>query len=179
MTAVLRTKTYLGYTISEENLTHIYFKAVEAQFWQLKHYLWFRLKSDQTILPWSTVYNDWQKSLNLIAKNSIKKAPGCITVFCKDLLEICETFEGSAVKQSCEELYNEFYQRNLDKQISERIRQLDLTIFSKRKLSELLRNVSSKKRIGEDNEVSSSSSEKRIRHEEYNVDNVPSESVCT
>ncbi|CAB4408684.1 unnamed protein product [Rhizophagus irregularis] len=126
MTAVLRSKTYLGYKVPEENHTHSYFKA-----------------------------------------------PGCITVFCKDLLEICETFEGSIIRQSCEDLYGEFYQRNLDKQISERIRLLDSTIFSERKFSEFLRNNSSKKR---DNEESSSSSEKRIRHEEYYVDNVPSES---
>ncbi|CAG8771904.1 477_t:CDS:1, partial [Funneliformis caledonium] len=100
MTAVLRSKTYLGYKVPEENHTHSYFKVVEAQFWQLKHYLGFRLNSDELIIPWSTVYDDWQKSLNLIAKNCIKKAPGCITVFCKDLLEIYETFEGSIIRQS-------------------------------------------------------------------------------
>ncbi|CAG8621377.1 1146_t:CDS:10 [Ambispora gerdemannii] len=175
MTAVLRTKAYLGYTVPEENNTHIYFKKAEAQFWKLKHYLEFRLKSDEIILPWSTVYNDWQNSLNLIAKNSIRKAPGCITIFCKDLLEICKTFEGFTIRKSCEELYNEFYQLSLDKQISERIRLLDSTIFTERKFSEFLRNASSKKRIGEDNEEASSSSEKRVRYEEYNVDNVPSE----
>ncbi|RGB30810.1 hypothetical protein C1646_671405 [Rhizophagus diaphanus] len=132
---VLRSKTYLGYKVPEENYTHSYFKVVEAQFWQLKHYLGFCLNSDELIIPWSTVYDDWQKSLNLIAKNCIKKAPGCITVFCKDLLEIYETFEGSIIKQSCEDLYGEFYQRNLNKQISERIRLLDSTIFSERKFS--------------------------------------------
>ncbi|CAG8634550.1 3235_t:CDS:2, partial [Diversispora eburnea] len=130
MTAVLRTKAYLGYTVPEENNTHIYFKKAEVQFWQFKHYLEFRLKSDKIILPWSTVYNDWQKSLNLIVKNSIRKTPSCITVFCKDLLEICKTFEGYAIKKSCEKLYNKFYQLSLDKQISERIRLLDSTIFT-------------------------------------------------
>lgn len=72
MTAVLRTRAYLGYTVLE---THVYFKRVEARFWQL------------IIIPWPTVCEDWQKSLNLIAKNSIKRAPGCITAFGKDFLK--------------------------------------------------------------------------------------------
>ncbi len=170
MTAVLRTKIYLNYKVPNEYDTFAYFKIVEAQFWQLKHYLGFRLKTDKVILPWSTVYNEWQKSLNLIAKNSIKKSPGCITVFCKDLLEICETFEGSIVRQKCEEWYNEFYQRNLDKQVAERIRELDLNILSEHKSSELFRNASneirnaSNKRLMEDNGEASSGG-KRIRSE--------------
>jgi hypothetical protein len=152
MTAVLRSKTYLGYKVPEKYHTHSYFKVVEAQFWQLKHYLGFRLNSDESIVPWSTVYDNWQKSLTCITKN-IKKAPGCITAFCKDLLEICETFEGSIIRQSCKDLYGKFYQRNLDKQISERIRLLDSTIFSECKFSKFLQNNSSKKR---DNKESSS-----------------------
>ncbi|EXX68737.1 uncharacterized protein OCT59_006543 [Rhizophagus irregularis] len=171
MTAVLRTKTYLDFKANNETNTYVYFKMVEARFWQLKHYLGFRLKTDEIILPWSTVYCDWQTSLKRIAQNTIKKFPGCITVFCKDLLDICNTFEGSEVRKKCEDLYNEFYQRHLDKQIAERIRILDSTVFSERKFSEFLRNTSDKKRIGEDNEVASSSSEKRIRLEE----DVPSE----
>ncbi|CAB4411027.1 unnamed protein product [Rhizophagus irregularis] len=66
----------------------------------------------------------------------------------------------------CETKYNEFYQLNLDKHIEknimERIRLLDSTIFSERNYSEFLR-ATRQKRIGE--EVSSSD-EKRIRREE-------------
>ncbi|RIB07354.1 hypothetical protein C2G38_438130 [Gigaspora rosea] len=61
-------------------------------------------------------------------------------------------------------LYDDFYQKNQDKQISERIRLLD-SIFSERKFSEFLRINSSQKRK-RDSEEFSSSSEKRIRHED-------------
>ncbi|CAG8729044.1 23028_t:CDS:2, partial [Gigaspora rosea] len=171
MTAVLRTKIYMGYKVLEEYNTHIYFKSEEAQLWQLKHYLGFRLKFDDPILPWSNVYEDWQNSLNLIARQ--KKIPGCITVFCKSLLELSNNFEGSIIMIAFKGLYDDFYQKNQDKQISERIRLLD-SIFSERKFSEFLRINSSQKRK-RDSEEFSSSSEKRIRHE----DNVPSVSVCT
>ncbi|CAG8638730.1 4799_t:CDS:2 [Rhizophagus irregularis] len=67
---------------------------------------------------------------------------------------------------NCETKYNEFYQLNLDKHIEknivERIRLLDSTIFSERNYSEFLR-ATRQKRIGV--EVSSSA-EKRIRREE-------------
>jgi len=93
-------------------------------------------------------------------------------VFCGELLHICETFEGTAVQKSCETKCNEFYQLNLDKHIEknivERIRLLDSTIFSERNYSEFLR-ATRQKRIGE--EVSSSD-EKRIRREEPEL-------VCT
>lgn len=73
---------------------------------------------------------------------------------------------------SCETKYNEFYQLNLDKHIEknivERIRLLDSTIFSERNYSEFLR-ATRQKRIGV--EVSSSA-EKRIRREEPEL-------VCT
>ncbi|CAI2195455.1 6346_t:CDS:2, partial [Funneliformis geosporum] len=165
MTAVLRSKTYLDFKVPNEQNIYVYFKSVEARFWQLKHYLAFRLKNDDTILPWSVVYDDWQVSLNRIAQNTIKKIPGCITAFCKDLLNICNTFEGSEIRQRCEELYDDFYQRNLDKRIAERIRLLDTTVFSEHKFSEFLR-ASGKKRTGENNEASSG--EKRFQsHEEY------------
>ncbi|CAI2189703.1 17532_t:CDS:2 [Funneliformis geosporum] len=163
MTAVLRSNKYLDFRASEEHNIYIYFKVVDAKFWQLKHYLSFRLKNDDTISPWFNVYDDWQASLNFILQNYIKKIPTCITSFCKELLDICETFEGSAVRKNCEKLYNDFYQLNLDKHLEknivERIRLLDSTIFSERNYSDFL----CKKRIGEE---SSSSDEKRIRHEE-------------
>ncbi|CAG8486415.1 2537_t:CDS:2, partial [Funneliformis caledonium] len=170
MTAVLRSKTYLDFKVPNKKYTYVYFKMVEAQFWQLKHYLGFRLKNDDIILPWSVVYDDWQVSLNRIAQNTIKKIPGCITVFCKELLNICNTFEGSEIRQRCEELYDDFYQRNLDKQIAERIRLLDTTVFSEHKFSEFLR-ASSKKRTGENNEASSSG--KRVRHVDHADNFVP------
>ncbi|PKC17177.1 hypothetical protein RhiirA5_406214 [Rhizophagus irregularis] len=87
------------------------------------------------------------------AQNTIKKFPGCRIVFCKDLLDICDTFEGS--------------------EIVERIRLLDSTVFSERNFSDFLRNTSDKKRIGKDNEEASSSSENRIRLEEINVPSEP------
>lgn len=76
-------------------------------------------------------------------------------------------------KTKCEDLYDEFYQWHLDKQIVERIRLLDSTVFSERNFSDFLRNTSDKKRIGKDNEEASSSSEKRIRLEEINVPSEP------
>ncbi|CAG8458440.1 9527_t:CDS:2 [Scutellospora calospora] len=103
MTAVLRSIKYLDFTVPDEYNTYVYFKKVEARFWQLKHYLSFRLKNDEIILPLSTVYNDWQTSLQLISQNSIKKISSSITSLCKDFLDICETFEGSFIKQNCNE----------------------------------------------------------------------------
>ncbi|CAG8596480.1 9915_t:CDS:2 [Ambispora leptoticha] len=143
MTAVLRNTNLLSYKIPDDEKTHEYFKKVEARYWQLKQYLDFRLKADASILLWSTVYNDWKQ----------------------DLYNICDTFEDV---QSCEKFYNEFYQRNIDLQFAERRRLLESTIFSERKFTEFLE-ASSKKRIGEDIE-DASSEEKRVRHNEYNVD---------
>lgn len=164
--------------LPEEYHTHSYFKRIEANFWQLKHYLNFRLKNDEIIVPWNIVYDDWKSSLNLISRSSIKKIPSSITSFCKELLEICETFEGSAVRQSCEEFYNEFYQLNLDKQITERIKVLDTSIFSDRKSSKLLRNASNKKRSSESNKASSNCHEKPgksvINNEEEEMPNIES-----
>ncbi|CAB4443696.1 unnamed protein product [Rhizophagus irregularis] len=135
--------------LPEEYHTHSYFKRIEANFWQLKHYLNFRLKNDEIIVPWNI-----------------------------ELLEICETFEGSAVRQSCEEFYNEFYQLNLDKQITERIKVLVTSIFSDRKSSKLLRNASNKKRSSESNKASSNCREKPgksvINNEEEEMPNIES-----
>ncbi|CAG8568283.1 9941_t:CDS:2 [Ambispora leptoticha] len=66
-------------------------------------------------------------------------------------------------------MYTEFYQLNLDKQITERIRILDSSIFSERKISEFLRNISNKKRTLGDNKEDSSD-EKHTRHHEDNDD---------
>ncbi|RIA85177.1 hypothetical protein C1645_782445 [Glomus cerebriforme] len=167
MTANLRSIKYLEFKVPADKDSHVYFKKTEAQYWQLKHYLSFRLKTDEKVLPWTAVFDDWKKSLSLISKDSVKKIPGCISSFCNDLYNICNTFEGSIVQKSCEDLYNEFYERNLDQQITERIRQLDLTIFSDRKFSEFLRNES-QKRLMDDNE-SEPSSGKRTRHEEQTM----------
>ncbi|CAG8609275.1 6247_t:CDS:2 [Diversispora eburnea] len=168
MTAVLRSTTFLNYKVTTKEKVHDYFNNIEARYWQLKHYLSFRLKTDEQILSWNTVYNDWQQSLVFIIKNNTKNAPNSISSFCKDLYNICDTFEGVIVRQSCEKFYNEFYQRNIDLQFAERRRLLESTIFSEQKFTEFLE-ASSKKRIREDIE-DASSNEKRVRHNEYNVD---------
>ncbi|RHZ72312.1 hypothetical protein Glove_243g9 [Diversispora epigaea] len=175
MTAVLRSTHFLSYKIPDEEKTHEYFKKVEARYWQLKQYLDFRLKTDASIVPWSTVYYDWKQSLIFIFKDYAKNVPSSISSFCRDLYYICDTFEGVIVRQSCEKFYNEFYQRNIDLQLTERRRHLESTIFSEQKFTEFLE-VSSKKRIGEDIEDASSSNEKRVRHNEYNVDDFVPES---
>ncbi|CAI2185254.1 3502_t:CDS:2 [Funneliformis geosporum] len=74
----LRSTTYLRFVSPNFEGVHIYFKNVEAQNWQLKHYLHYRLKQDNVILSWMDVYDDWKKSLNVIIKNSTKKIPGSV-----------------------------------------------------------------------------------------------------
>jgi len=77
---------------------------------------------------------------------------------------------------SCEKYYEEFYQANLDRQIAERIRQLDSTIFLERKFSEHLRNSSNKRSMVDDEDDEDSSGSKRTRHhEEQTVHDL----VCT
>ncbi|CAG8447576.1 6037_t:CDS:2 [Scutellospora calospora] len=50
MTAVLRSLKFLEFKVStSEKIPHSYFKEVLAQHWQLKHYLSFRLRLDETI----------------------------------------------------------------------------------------------------------------------------------
>ncbi|CAI2184440.1 9833_t:CDS:2 [Funneliformis geosporum] len=163
MTAVLRSTNFLSFKISADKTVHAYFKNVEARYWQLKHYLSFRLKSDEIILPWNTVYDDWRLSLVYIFKDYSKIVPSSLSAFCKDLYNICDTFEGNVVRETCENLYNEFYELNLDVQINERIRQIDSTVFSEHKISEVLRMSSNKKRSVECNEAESSNG-KRTRH---------------
>ncbi|CAB4413785.1 unnamed protein product [Rhizophagus irregularis] len=130
MTAVLRSTNFLTFKIPDNKKAHSYFKNVEARYWQLKHYLGFRLKSDEIILPWNTVYDDWRQTLVYIFKDYYKIVPSSVSAFCKDLYYICDTFEGTVVRENCEKFYNEFYQLNLDQQIAERIRQIDCTVFS-------------------------------------------------
>ncbi|CAG8720907.1 10008_t:CDS:2, partial [Cetraspora pellucida] len=173
MTAVLRSLKFLEFKVStSENIPHSYFKEVSAQNWQLKHYLSFRLRIDEIILPWSTVYNEWQQSLEFISKNLNKTIPGCVSSFCVELQKICDTFEGAIVLQGCEKFYEEFYQRSIDLQIAERRRLLETTIFSEQKFTEFLQ-ASGQKRIMEDIEDAASSNEKRVCH------NVLHEFVCT
>src|ERR1044072_8678677 len=105
MTAVLRPTNFLSYKIPPKEKLHEYFKKVEARYWQLKHYLSFRLKAKETILPWNTVFDDWQQSLYFIFKDYAKKAPSPVSGFCKDLYNICETFEGSIIRQGCKTFY--------------------------------------------------------------------------
>ncbi|CAG8694273.1 40613_t:CDS:10 [Gigaspora margarita] len=164
MTAVLRSLKFLEFKVSIlERIPYSYFKEVSAQHWQLKHYLSFRLRNDETILPWSKIYNEWRQSLEFISKNLNKTIPGCVSSFCAELLKICDTFEGDIVLRSCEKFYEEFYQRSIDLQIAERRRLLETTIFSEQKYTEFLQ-ASGQKRIVEDIEDAASSNEKRVCH---------------
>lgn len=72
MTAVLRSTNFLTFKIPDNKKAHSYFKNVKARYWQLKHYLGFRLKSDEIILPWNTVYDDWRQTLVYIFKDYYK-----------------------------------------------------------------------------------------------------------
>ena len=54
------------------------------------------------------------------------------------------TFEGSAVLESCQQWYDTFYERNFDLQFAERVKQLEKSIlnvekdiFSSQKMTEL------------------------------------------
>ena len=112
MTAALRTSKFLGFKIhSEETNVHDYFTKTEARYWQLKHYLNFRLKEDEKISPWNTVNDDWQRSLLFIFKDYGKKVPPCVSSFCKELYNISNTFEGAIVRESCEISMKNFTKR--------------------------------------------------------------------
>ncbi|CAI2182601.1 12389_t:CDS:2, partial [Funneliformis geosporum] len=94
MTAVLRTRTYLNFKVSDNDKdVNDYFREVEAQYWQLKHYLNHRLENENVIRPWTEIYEDWRKSLEIIKKNKYRKIPDCVCALCNDLLDISETFE--------------------------------------------------------------------------------------
>jgi len=123
------------------------------------------LKNESTILPWLTVYEDWARSLRIIENNTYKNIPGCICSFCHELLNINNTFEDSAALKSCQQWYDNFYERNFDLQFAERVKQLEENIFSSQKMSELLQNncVLGKRIIASEGEASDG---KRIR---YNV----------
>ncbi|CAG8636568.1 11834_t:CDS:2 [Funneliformis mosseae] len=134
MTAVLRSTNFLTFKIPDNKKAHSYFKNVEARYWQLKHYLGFRLKTDEIILPWNTVYDDWRQTLAYIFKDYYKIVPSSVSAFCKDLYYICDTFEAPS--------YGKI-----------------VKMFSERTISEVLR-MSNKKRLVE----AESSSGKRARH---------------
>lgn len=101
MTATLRSNTYLSFVSPNFEGVHSYFKKIEAQNWRIKHYLSYRLKEDELILPWTVVYDDWQGSLRVLVKSGTKQIPGSVHGFCIDLLEIDDTFEGSVILESC------------------------------------------------------------------------------
>lgn len=109
MTAVLRSTNFLTFKIPDNKKAYSYFKNVEARYWQLKHYLGFRLKSDEIILPWNTVYDDWRQTLVYIFKDYYKIVPSSVSAFYKDLYYICDAFEGTVIRENCEKFYNEFY----------------------------------------------------------------------
>ncbi len=141
MTATLRSTKHLQFVSPNFEDVHFYFKNVEAQNWRLKHYLHYRLKEDKSILSWMKVYDDWKKSLNVIIKNGTKKIPGSVRTFCADLLDIDETFEGSVVLQSCKDIYEDFYDQNLEIQISDRVQELEKSLFSSQKISNHFRKI--------------------------------------
>ncbi|CAG8658021.1 10211_t:CDS:2 [Funneliformis caledonium] len=153
MTATLRSTKHLQFVSPNFEDVHFYFKNVEAQNWRLKHYLHYRLKQDKSILSWMKVYDDWKKSLNVIIKNGTKKIPGSVRTFCADLLDIDETFEGSVVLQSCKDIYEDFYDQNLEIQISDRVQELEKSLFSSQKISNHFRKITrGKKRSHNDND---------------------------
>jgi hypothetical protein len=146
MTATLRTTKYMRYTLPDgiagkETNINEYFKTVEAQHWQLKHYLNYRLKNERVILPWVQIYEDWLHSLKSIRKTNHKGIPGCVSSLCNELLNVTNSFEGASVLESCIQWYNKFYERNFDLLFAERVRQLETDIlhynFSSQKMAEL------------------------------------------
>nr|CAG8542006.1 5713_t:CDS:2 [Entrophospora candida] len=167
MTAILRSTKYLQFKVpSTFQGVHSYFKEIEAQNWQLKHYLSFRLSNDIIIMPWSTVVVDWENSLSRISKNNTKHSliPSSITTFCSELISIKNSFEGKSVLEHCKNFYDEFYDRNIDLQFSERIEKLERTIFSSNKVTEVLRKETINKRNNKENTITER--EKRTRYED-------------
>jgi len=161
MTATLRSNIHTRFLAPDHLDINDYFKKTSAQDWKLKHYLNYHLKSENIIPTWSTVYNDWVDSLNIIIKN--KKSPGSIVSFCKELINF-STFEGESVLVHGEEWYRNFYDRYCDLQLSERVKHIEEKIYSSIKLSDLLENTTSKKR-SQNNDDDNKSNEKRSRRE--------------
>ncbi|CAG8683227.1 8347_t:CDS:2 [Funneliformis mosseae] len=139
MTATLRSRTYLSFVSPNIEGVHSYFKNIEAHNWRIKHYLSYRLKEDELILPWSVVYDDWQSSLKVLVKTNTKQIPGSVYGFCAELLEIDDTFEGTVILESCKDLYEDFHDQYLDLQIAERNQQLGKTLFSSQEISKHFR----------------------------------------
>ncbi|CAI2187712.1 3692_t:CDS:2 [Funneliformis geosporum] len=140
MTTTLNSSTHLNFVSPNYEGVHSYFKKVEAQNWQIKHYLSYRLKEDEIILPWTAVYDDWQKSLNVLVKNRTKQIPGSVHGFCSNLLEIDDILKDS------KDLYEEFHEQYLNLQISERIQLVDKSLFSSLMVSKHFRKVTSGKK---------------------------------
>ncbi|CAG8675691.1 10641_t:CDS:10 [Funneliformis mosseae] len=85
--------------------------------------------------------------------NGTKKIPGSVRTFCADLLDIDETFEGSVVLQSCKDIYEDFYDQNLEIQISDKVQELEKSLFSSQKISNHFRKITrGKKRSHNDND---------------------------
>ncbi|CAG8609649.1 18794_t:CDS:10 [Acaulospora morrowiae] len=148
MTAILRSNKYSSVKAPKAYNTHIYFRNVEAEFWQLKNYLDFRLKNDSKISPWDVVFDEWQSSLDILTNDFLGKFPLSIITFCRELHDISKSFEGHVVELTCKDIYTDFYKLNADKSIIERIELVGSSIFIERTLSELLQ---SKKQL-ENNE---------------------------
>jgi len=73
MTTILRTKTYLHFKLSDSDKNiNDYFRKVEAQYWQLKHYLNYHLENKNVIPSWTEIYEDWQNALKIIKKTNLK-----------------------------------------------------------------------------------------------------------
>ncbi|CAI2190172.1 20213_t:CDS:2 [Funneliformis geosporum] len=75
MSATLRSNVHVNFLAPDYLDVDDYFKKVGAQDWRLKHYLNYRLETEDIIPSWTTVYEDWINSLNIISKTNHKKIP--------------------------------------------------------------------------------------------------------
>jgi hypothetical protein len=75
MTATLRSNIHVHFFAPDYLEVNNYFKKVGAQDWKLKHYLNYHLETEDIIPTWTTVYEDWIDSLNIISKINHKKFP--------------------------------------------------------------------------------------------------------
>jgi hypothetical protein len=166
MTATLRSHKYSDFRAPAEiEGVSYYFREVEAHEWKLKHYLNHRLEREDVLPSWTKVYKDWQESIENIKRNNYKNVPGSISSFCKDLLDV-NSFEGSSILNSCREWYIDFYDRNHDLKLSERVHKQETTISSFQNMSNLLRNTNT---LGK-RENASDAEEERVLKRQYNRD---------
>ncbi|CAG8457559.1 17314_t:CDS:2 [Acaulospora morrowiae] len=175
MTATLRSNIYVHFLAPDYLDINDYFKKVDAQYWKLKHYINYRLETESIIPAWTTVYEDWVDSLDMIAKTNHKKVPSSISSFCNELTNF-NTFEGETILERCKEWYHNFYERYCDLQLAEKVQRIEekiytsqKAIYSSQKLSELLQGTTDiKKRRSQDDDDDNKagpSNEKRSRHE--------------